>query len=69
MSNEISDLKTSNSHLEEYIRCLEKEERTAYKGKSIFETQRKQCTLKSLLSRAETAVWFSKAFGLELESL
>ena len=69
VANEIGDLKATNSHLEEYIKCLEKEEGIAFKGKTISEIQNKQRTLKAFLSRAETALWFSKAFGLELESL
>lgn len=69
MANELKDLKETNSQLEEYIKCLEKEEGFEYRGKYVSETKNKQCTLKAFLSRAQTALWFSKAFGLELESL
>ena len=69
MANEIKDLKETNSQLEEYIKCLGKEEGFAYRGKHISDTKKKQLTLKAFLSRAQTALWFSKAFGLELESL
>lgn len=69
MANEIKDLKETNSQLEEYINCLGKEEGFAYRGKHISDTKKKQLTLKAFLSRAQTALWFSKAFGLELESL
>ena len=69
MANEISNLKSTNNELEEYIKFLEKEEGFAYKGKDISKTKNKQCTLKAFLTRAETAIWFAKAFGLELQSL
>ena len=69
MGNEINDLKSANNELEEYINFLEKEEGLAYKGKDISETKNKQRTLKAFLTRAETAMWFAKAFGLKLESL
>ena len=69
MANEIKDLKETNSQLEEYIKCFGKEEGFAYRGKHISDTKKKQLTLKAFLSRAQTALWFSKAFGLELESL
>ena len=69
MANEIKDLKETNSQLEEYIKCLEKEEGFAYRGKRISDTKKKQLTLKAFLSRAQTALLFSKAFGLELELL
>ena len=69
MANEISNLKSTNNELEEYIKFLEKEEGFAYKGKDISKTKNKQRTLKAFLTRAETAIWFAKAFGLELQSL
>lgn len=56
MADEIRTLKETNNQLENYIKCLEKEEG-------------KQRTLKTFMSRAETAFWFAKAFGLELESM
>lgn len=69
VAKEISDLKETNSHLEDYIRSLEKRKGFAYKGKTFCETKNKQRTLKAFLTRAETAMWFSKAFGLELDSI
>ena len=56
MANEIRDLRNTNNELEEYIKCLEKEERFSYKGKNISETKNKQCTVKAFLTRAETAI-------------
>ena len=69
MADEIRTLKETNNQLENYIKCLEKEEGFAFKGKYISETKNKQRTLKTFMSRAETALWFAKAFGLELESM
>ena len=69
MANEISNLKNTNSHREEYIKCLDKGEGLAYKGKTFFETKNKHRTLNAFLTRADRATWFSKAFGLELDSL
>ena len=63
MANEISNLKNTNSHREEYIKCLDKGEGLAYK------TKNKHRTLNAFLTRADRATWFSKAFGLELDSL
>ena len=68
MAKEMSNLKNTNSHFEEHIRCLEKEEGFAYKGKPISETRNKQPVLKTFLTSDETAMWFSKAF-LALSSL
>ena len=69
MANEISNVKSTNNELEEYVKFLEKEEGFADKVKDISETKNKQRTLKAFLTRAETAMWFAKAFDLELESL
>ena len=69
MANEITNLKSTNNELEEYIKLLGKKGRFVYKGKDISETKNKQRTLKAFLTRAETAMWFGKAFDLELESL
>jgi FtsZ-binding cell division protein ZapB len=69
MADEIRTLKETNNQLENYIKCLEEQEGFAFKGKDISETKNKQQTLKTFMSRAETALWFAKAFGLELESM
>ena len=69
MAHEISNLKNTNSHREEYIKCFDKGEGLAYKGKTFFETKNKHRTLNAFLTRADRATWFSKAFGLELDSL
>ena len=69
MGKEICDLQNTNNQLQEYIKCLEKDEGFAYNGKHISETKNKPHTLKAFLTRAETALWFSQAFGLHVESL
>ena len=56
MANELKDLKVNNSQLEEYIKCLEKEEEFAYRGKHVSKAKNKQRTLKAFLSRAQTAL-------------
>ena len=59
----IEKLETKNEELKQYVLLLEKS------GKSITETKKKSRTLKNFLSRAETALWFARSFGLELESV
>ena len=44
-------------------------EHLQYKGKGISEVKNKNRTLKTFLSRRKAALWFSKSFGLELESV
>ena len=46
MANESKDLKETNSQLEEYIKCLEKEEGFEYRGKYVSETKKNNNTLK-----------------------
>ena len=66
---EICHLQNTNNQLQEFIKCPERDEGFAYNGKHISETKNKQCTLKAFLTRAETALWFSQAFGLHVQSL
>ena len=66
----IRELQKSNRELENYITVLEEAtDISAYKGKQVSEAKQKARTLKCSLSRAETALGFSKSFGLELDSL
>ena len=69
MGKEICHLQNTNNQLQEYVKCLEKDEGFAYNGKYISETKDKQRTFKAFLTRAETALQFSQAFGLHVESL
>lgn len=69
MGKELCQLQNTNNQLQEYIKCLEKDEGFSYNGKKISETKNRQRTLKAFLTRAETALWFSQAFGLHVESL
>lgn len=69
MAEEINILQETNSQLEDYIKCLERQNGFTYNGKDISEAKNKQRTLKTFMTKAETALWFSKAFGLELESI
>ena len=55
----------SNKELEEYVKTLEETiTLTSHKGKAVPEASNKTRTLKSFMSRVETALWFSKSFGL-----
>ena len=69
MAEEINILHKTNSQLEDYINCLERQNAFTYNGKDISEAKNKQRTLKTFMTKAETALWFSKAFGLQLESI
>ena len=63
-------LREENKELEDYIKSLEKSlDISSFKGKPLSDVKNKYRTLKTFLSRAQTALWFSKSFGIELESL
>jgi sugar-specific transcriptional regulator TrmB len=65
----IENLQSKNEELLRYIDLLERSEKMQHQGKDISETKKKSRTLKNVLSRAETALWFAKSFRLELESM
>lgn len=65
----IEKLETKNEELKQYVLLLEKSEKMKHQGKNITETKKKSRTLKKFLSRAKTALWFARSFGLELESV
>lgn len=69
---EIQQQKECNQQLLLYVKQLEKvvnDGNLPYKGKNVSDVSNKSRTLKSYLSRAQTALWFSKSFGLEVESV
>ena len=64
------ELQRSNKELEKYVKSLEETiSITPHKGKMVSETSNKTRTLKSFLSRVQTALWFSKSFGIALDAL
>lgn len=64
------ELQRSNKELEEYAKTLEETIGiTPHKGKMVSEASNKSRTLKSFLSRVETALWISKSFGIALDAL
>jgi hypothetical protein len=67
----IGHLQTSNNELKQYIENLEKQfdYPKQYQGKTVSESKNKSRTIKNFLSRAEVALWFSEAFGIEIEAL
>jgi hypothetical protein len=69
---EIRQQKECNEQLLIYAKQLEKEVHDGnliYKGKNVSDVSNKSRTLKSYLSIAQTALWFSTSFGLEVESM
>ena len=65
---EISKLQHQNKELLGYIECLEKKESLQNKGKDISEVKKKKSrTLKTFMSRAQAALWFTKSFGLGIQ--
>lgn len=65
-NEDIKELKNANKELENYIADLEVK---TYKGKSLSEPKNKNRTIKCFLTRAQRALWFSKWFGIEVESV
>lgn len=67
----INHLQNENQQLLNYITDIEKVANIhcQYKGKHLSSSQNKSRTLKTFMSRAETALWFSKNFGLDIESM
>lgn len=63
---QIRELQNVNKELSKYISSLEG---TAYKGKPLSQAKNKKRTMKCFLSRDQSALWFSKHFGIEIESL
>ena len=66
---EISSLKQQNRELLSYIECLEKNESLQNKGKDISEVKNKSRSLKTFLTHAQTALWFSNSFGLSVQGI
>lgn len=65
----IQELKDTQVELKNYIQQLEKDDHLKNKGKDVGEVKNKSRKLKTFLSNAKTALWFSESFGLELQSL
>ena len=55
----ISDQKSKNQEFMSYIETLENSERLLNRGKDISEVKKSR-TLNTFLSRAKTALWFSR---------
>ena len=67
----IGHLQTTNHELQQYINKLEMQFDfpKQYQGQTPSESKNKSRTIKNFLSRAEVGLWFSKSFGIEIESL
>jgi hypothetical protein len=63
---QIQELQNVNKELSSYITELEG---SAYRGKPLSQTKNKRRTLTCFLTRAQRGLWFSKYFGIEIESL
>ena len=69
MKDQIDKQASINEQLEAHIKTMEEEEGIIYRGKSMSEVHDKKSTLNAFMGRAETALWFSKSFGLQLQGL
>lgn len=69
MKDQIDKQASINEQLEAHIKTMEEEEGIIYLGKSMSEVHDKKSTLNAFMGRAETALWFSKSFGLQLQGL
>ena len=58
-----------NQDLLNYIDIFERNKNVSDKGKDILEVKKKSRTLNTFLTRAQNASWFSKSFGLKLQSM
>lgn len=67
----IGHLQTTSHELQQYIDKLEMQFYfpEQYQGQTLSESKNKSRTIKNFLSRAEVGLWFSKSFGIEIESL
>ena len=67
----INHLQNENQQLLNYLSDIEKvaQIECQYRGKHLYSSQNKGRTLKTYISRAESALWFSKHFGLDVESM
>ena len=63
------NLQSLNQDLLNYIDIFERNKNVSDKGKDILEVKKKSRTLNTFLTRAQNASWFSKSFGLKLQSM
>ena len=68
LQNDVQNAETTNKELLDYIEFMQRAQQD-YKGKEISEAKKKSRTLKTFMTRAQTALWFAKAFGLEVKSI
>ena len=68
LQNDVEKAETTNKELLDYIELIQRAQQD-YKGKDISEAKKKSRTLKTFMTRAQTALWFAKSFGLEVESI
>jgi len=61
------ELEQKNEELLKYVARLQQS--PLNKGKDIADVTKKTRTLKTFLSRANTALWFSKSFGLDIHKI
>ena len=68
LQDDVEKAETTNKELIDYIERLQTAQQD-YKGKGISQVKKKSRTLKTFMTRAQTALWFAKSFGLEIESI
>ena len=68
LQDDVEKAETTNKELIDYIERLQTAQQD-YKGKDISQVKKKSRTLKTFMTRAQTALWFAKSFGLEIESI
>ena len=68
LQDDFEKAETTNKELIDYIERLQTAQQD-YKGKDISQVKKKSRTLKTFMTRAQTALWFAKSFGLEIESV
>ena len=62
-------MEATNQELLSYVEKLQNAQQDPYKGKDISQVKKKSRTLRSFMTRAQTALWFAESFGLEIEAI
>ena len=69
LQSEVAKVEATNQEPLSYVEKLQNAQQDPYKGKDISQVKKKSRTLRSFMTRAQTALWFAKSFGLDIEAI